>query len=169
MKKGKSSGSTGKNTFLFIVVVGVLISAADSGCFNQEELSIKEEAEGKSESLRSRVPAIPMTRESTLDHLVFVTESQACKCTMERNRQGIDTFDRVIQEFPGVRVKRFDYSTQKEAVNSHVGSIPVLLTPVLFFLGPGGELIERMDGFLDPAVLKEKLAQISEGPGGISE
>ena len=158
-----------KKAILYIFYIGLLISVTVAGCFNRGELSAKGEAEGRSENPQSRVPAVPIPRESTLDHLVFVTESQACKCTMERNRQGIDTFNRVIQEFPGVRVARFDYSTQKEAVDSHLGPVPVLLTPVLLFLGPGGELIERMDGFFDPAILKEKLAEISERSRGRSE
>ena len=158
-----------KKVILYVFYIGLLTLVTMAGCFNRGELSAKGEAEEKSEGLQSRVPDFPMNREFTLDHLVFITESQACKCTMERNRQGIDTFNRVIQEFPGVRVERFDYSTQKEVADSHLGPVPVLLTPVLLFLGPGGELIERMDGFFDPAILREKLAEISERSRGRSE
>jgi len=128
----------------FVVVVAFL---------GEEYIPAKEEDKSpKSEQKESRPPEV-----GNFDHLVFITTSQGCQCTLERNQKAKELMEQIQKDFPGLKVKNLDY------IFNHMEALPFLqknqisFLPALLFIDANGQVLDKIAGFLDPKTVQEKI------------
>ncbi|MFI5329439.1 MAG: hypothetical protein ACHQ2F_00170 [Desulfobaccales bacterium] len=93
-----------------------------------------------------------------LDQVVYITLTKACSCTLERCQAGDIIVGNV---FTGERkrlLKRFDYSTAKEA-KEYVKKYRITQAPALLFLDAQGNVLWMALGELAEKDITEKLSQ----------
>ncbi len=96
--------------------------------------------------------------EPKLAQVVYITLSKACSCTLERCQAGDIIVGNV---FAGERkglLKRFDYSTEKEA-KDYVKQYHITQAPALLFLDAQGKVLWMVSGELAEKDITEKLSQ----------
>jgi hypothetical protein len=92
-----------------------------------------------------------------LAKVVYITLSKACNCTLERCQAGDWVVERVFKGEKQALLKRFDYATDKSAVQEYVSKYHLPMPPALLFLDKDGNLLWRADGELDLDLVKQKL------------
>jgi len=92
-----------------------------------------------------------------LDHLVFITTSQGCQCTLRRNKEAKEMMGGIQKDFPELKVKNLDYILDNLEVNPLMQNNQISLLPALVFIASDGGVLYKIDGFLDNQTVREKI------------
>lgn len=93
-----------------------------------------------------------------LAQVVFIILSKSCSCTLERCQAGDIIVGNVFRGERKGLLKRYDYSTEKEA-KEYVKKYHITQAPALLFLDAQGNLLWTKAGELDEKEIADKLSQ----------
>jgi hypothetical protein len=142
-----------QKVWLKLGLLGVLGFVVVAAFLGEEYVPAKEEEKSpKSESEKSRNPVT-----GDLDHLVLITTSQGCKCTLERNLKAKELMGQIQKDLTGLKVKNLDY------IFNHMEALPFLqknqisFLPALLFVDANGQVLDKIAGFLEDKAVREKI------------
>ncbi len=92
-----------------------------------------------------------------LGQVVYITLSKACSCTLELCQAGDIIVGNVFTGERKQLLKRFDYSTDKEAARTYLKEYGITRAPALLFLDKQGKLLWMAMGELSEKDIQEKL------------
>lgn len=144
-----------RKKWLKLVLLGISAFVVVVVCFSQDYTPAGEKEEDTSSQSEQENP--PPQAAGRLDHLVFITTSQGCKCTLERNRKAKEILDQILKDFPLLLVKRLDFVFQRDEAVSHLEKARVRLLPALLLYDSAGSFLDSITGFFTSATVKEKL------------
>ena len=95
-----------------------------------------------------------------LAQVVYITLSKACSCTLELCLAGDIIVGNVFSGEKKDLLKRFDYSTEKEAAKVYIKQYGITQAPALLFLDTQGKLLWMAVGELSENDIQEKLRKL---------
>jgi hypothetical protein len=95
-----------------------------------------------------------------LAQVVYITQSKACSCTLERCQAGDIIVGNVFTGNRKRLLKRLDYSTDKGATGVYVKQYHITQAPALLFLDGQGKLLWMALGELSEKDITAKLSQL---------
>ena len=135
-----------KHVFL-ISLFGFLFLLIISGCTNSTS------AKNNESGSQAVTPA-------SLTHIIFITTSKGCECTMTRCKNGEAALNEAIAKLAKAPpLERVDYAKDPKRVRELIGKYPASLLPIIYFLDSNQNLLWKVEGYFDRAEVSRALQQ----------
>lgn len=119
---------------------------ADNKGPSEEAVAKVEESASMEEAVDKNIDEV----KKSLARVILITTSKGCPCTKNRCQSGETALKAALAMYPEApEMERLDNATEKEKSKELLSKFNAIMLPVVYFLDPDGNLLDKVEGELN--------------------